>query len=115
MSSMWQSSSTFGRIAGYTFMGILGDWIGRKTVILLSCALAPITAIIVALSTNYYVFVVSSLVNGFFDGGFSLPLVLIAEISTNVHRSGILVFGCCCFALGIGRKKKYIFAIFLGI
>ncbi|KAF7994430.1 hypothetical protein HCN44_003902 [Aphidius gifuensis] len=102
MSNMWQSSSTFGRIIGYIFMGILGDWIGRKPVILISCGLAPITALIVALSNTYSLFVVSSLINGFFDGGFSLPLVLIMEISTNEHRSGLLVIGCCCFALGIG-------------
>lgn len=92
-------------------MGIVGDLIGRKPVILLSCGAAPLTALIVALSNNYNVFVVSSFVNGFFDGGFSLPLVLIMEISTNKHRSGLLVIGCCCFALGIGkyiRKKKSI-------
>ncbi|XP_063974854.1 organic cation/carnitine transporter 2-like [Diachasmimorpha longicaudata] len=102
VSRLWQSSSTFGRIVGYIFMGILSDWIGRKIVLFISCGVAPITAIMVATSTHYVVFIVSSIVNGFFNGGFSICLLLILEISTNIRRSELLVMGCCCFGLGIG-------------
>lgn len=113
---VWQSSSVFGRVAGYMIMGILGDWIGRKVVIFISCALSPITALIVATSNYYMVFVVSNAINGFFDGGFSVCLVLILEITSNNRRSEFLIIACCSFALGIGKKNlQNIINIFLFI
>ncbi|XP_011303909.1 solute carrier family 22 member 15-like [Fopius arisanus] len=102
VSRLWQSSSAFGRIIGYIFMGTLSDWIGRKTVIFISCGVAPITAAMVAISHHYVLFIISSIINGFFDGGFSVCLLLILEISTNLRRSELLVIVCCCFGLGIG-------------
>ncbi|XP_028982329.1 solute carrier family 22 member 15-like [Diachasma alloeum] len=97
-----KSSSTFGRIVGYIVMGTLGDWIGRKTVLFISCGVAPITAVMVATSTHHILFILSSVINGFFDGGFSVCLLLILEISSNLRRSELLLIVCCCFGLGIG-------------
>ncbi|XP_053593386.1 carcinine transporter-like [Microplitis demolitor] len=107
---VWQSSSVFGRVAGYMIMGILGDWIGRKVVIFISCALSPITALIVATSNYYMVFVVSNAINGFFDGGFSVCLVLILEITSNNRRSEFLIIACCSFALGI-ESPAWLFCV----
>ncbi|XP_034940797.1 solute carrier family 22 member 4-like [Chelonus insularis] len=100
--STWQSLSIIGRVVGYLVMGTLSDWIGRKTILFISCICLPITAILIVVSNSYILFIISNLINSFFNGGLAVLFILIMEISGNIHRSGFLAVGCCCFALGIG-------------
>ncbi|XP_043270192.1 solute carrier family 22 member 15-like [Venturia canescens] len=102
LSSLWLSSSTFGRIGGYMVFGTLSDWVGRKSVIFIACGATPMTALLVASSSDYTIFVVASIVHGFFHGGFAVSMILVLEISTNSWRTGLMAISCGSFALGIG-------------
>ena len=95
----------WGALGGNAVAGLLSDRFGRKKVLIVTAVLFAVSALMSALATTFFIFVVSRLIAGVAVGAAILIApIYIAEISPSKRRGSLVSFNQLMIVIGISAS-----------